>query len=82
MFFTLKIKLIITAVVAGILLFAGYTAYIYNKGEENVKTKQVTKQLENEVKVRKSYDKIDKKTPFSADKSDALEWLYRHGGRK
>ena len=80
--FPLKIKLILIAVLAGILSFAGYTAYIYNKGGEAVEAKQATEQLKNEVTVRKSYDKIDKKTPFSADKRDAIEWLYGHGGRK
>lgn len=39
---------------------------------------QVEAQAEHDRKVKKTYDKIDKKTPFGAGQRDAVEWLRQY----
>lgn len=75
----LQNRLTIVLVIIGVLAFSGYTAYIYMKGEAHVEAKQATEQLKQEVKTRKAYEKIDKHTPYSAGKSESIEWLRQYG---
>lgn len=75
---SLQIKLIIAAFLLAVSAFGGYTYYIYHKGETAQSNKQATEQLKTEVKIRKTYEKIDKQTPYGADKSVAIDWLYQH----
>ena len=75
---SLRAKIIIISVLATIVVFASYSYYIYNKGEKQATTTVVTNQLKQETKTRKKYEKNDSQTPFDADKSVAVEWLYQH----
>lgn len=52
-------------------------AYIIGSygGKAKCETKQQVKQLEHTVKVKKSHEKIDRKTPYAADRSTRLEWM-------
>lgn len=75
----LQNRLTIVLVVIGVLAFSGYSGYIYMKGMAHVEAKQATAQLKQEVKTRKAYEKIDKQTPYSASKSESIEWLRQYG---
>lgn len=81
MFIPLKIKIYIGVGLACLALFGSYSYYIYNKGKNEVEQKQAVKQLEQEIIVRKKYEKVDKQTPFNADKRESLDWLYTNCGR-
>jgi predicted negative regulator of RcsB-dependent stress response len=80
--FSIKVKIIVASVILGLLAFAGYTAYTYNKGKVEAESKQVKAQLKKEIEVRKTYEKIDEATPYSADKHDSIKWLLNYGGRE
>ena len=55
-------------------------AYFYGRHEGSVACElaHAQAQVEVEKKVRKSNAKIDKATPFSADKRTAIEWLLKY----
>ncbi|WP_299074778.1 hypothetical protein [uncultured Paraglaciecola sp.] len=64
-------------IVIGLLIAAIPTAYLigtYN-GKRDCVAEVKVKQLEHEVKVRKRHEKIDKQTPYNADKSKRFEWM-------
>lgn len=75
---SLRAKVIAITTLVAIVVFSAYSYYLYNKGEKQATTTVVTNQLKQENKTRKAYEKIDSKTPFDADKSVAVEWLYQH----
>lgn len=72
----LQLRLIL--ILVSVLSIGGYSYYLYHKGEVAQSNKQATEQLKQEVQTRKAYEKIDKQTPYGADKSVAIEWLYNH----
>lgn len=76
---SLQNKLVLALIIIGVLAFGGYTTYVYWKGEAHVEAKQATAQLKQEVKTRKTYEKIDKATPYSAGKSESIDWLRQYG---
>lgn len=63
----------------GILAIMAVAGYLYHKGGSDERAHQAVEQLKQNAKVRKSYDKIDKQTPFDGDKQHALEWLRQYG---
>ena len=72
---TLKLGRILSAI-AALLVIAGI---IYYKGGEGERAHQATEQVKHDKKVRKANDKIDKATPFDADKRHAIDWMYQYG---
>lgn len=81
MLFSLKIKIFILAFLLGGGLLAGFSYYFYKKGKDEAQFRQTINSLENEIKVYKSYEKIDKDTPFNSSKRESLDWLWTKAGR-
>jgi hypothetical protein len=74
----INLKLIgMAALGAGILAVTAYGAGRWDamKACDNRHAKA---QFEQNEKVRKSYEKIERKIPYSADRSSKLEWLRLH----
>lgn len=77
---SLRIYLIIAAiyiVVSGVL-----AGYIYEKGFSAGKEDAKIEQEKYEKKVKGNDVKIDKKTPFDADRTAQLGWLYGYTVRQ
>lgn len=56
-----------------IVYFAG--RYMASKDCDN---RHKVAQLEHEITVRKNNEKIDRKTPYNADRVDKFKWLREH----
>lgn len=58
-------------------------AYIVGtySGKVKCQAKQEVTQLKHEVKVRRTHEKIDKKTPYAADRSTRFEWLQQNSSK-
>lgn len=65
-------------IIAGAIAFGGYSTVIYFKGGKAEQLKQANEQIKQDEKTRKSHAKIDRATPFSADKHDAGVWLLNY----
>lgn len=53
--------------------------YFYNAGGDACEARHSKAQLEEEIKTRKKYDKIDKQTPYHKSLADKLDWLLQNG---
>lgn len=67
----------VVAVAVGLLtaFWAGYREGDVT-GTARCQVAHATEQLKVTEDARKSYDKIDRKTPINADKSARIEWLF------
>lgn len=65
-------------ILGAVMLVLSTSFYSYKAGKDACELRQAEAQLKNDQKVRKAYEKIDKETPFSADKSGAINWLLQH----
>lgn len=66
--------LALVVIVGGVLLYvAGLSA-----GSDDVEHKRAIEQLEQNKKLRKADEKIDREAPDGSDKRRAIEWLLRH----
>lgn len=50
----------------------------YSNGQLACQASQATGQVKQDTKVKAAYDKVDAKTPFSANKRDAVKWLQQY----
>lgn len=65
---------LIVAMIPTAYLIGGY------KGRVKCEARQELEQMKHEAKVRRNYEEIDRKTPYSADRAHKLEWLRNHAG--
>lgn len=64
---------IIIAVIVALVLAAVGAIYWYGRSDEKKDT--IIKEAKTTEKVRKTFDNIDRKTPFGADKRAAAEFV-------
>lgn len=76
-FLTGKLNIILVVVI--LISIATYTGYWFKKGYSTGELKVINAQIDVEKKVRKKHAKVDKQTPFNADKRKSLDWLYQYG---
>lgn len=62
-------------IIAAVVAFSGYSAWVYNKGGTGIQLRQANEQIKQDDKTTKAHAKIDRATPFSADKKEAGIWL-------
>lgn len=72
----MTLNLWIISVVLGLALIGGAGYHVYSKGVESGKVIAKAEQDKHEKKVKKNDIKIDKNTPFSADRDTQLKWMY------
>ena len=72
------LKLILMLGGAAILVGIGVYWYGRMEGSQLCEARHAQEQLKLEVKARKSYEKIDRSTPFSANRATRIEWLLQH----
>jgi len=75
----INLKLIgMVALGAGILAVTAYGAGRW-EAMKACDARHKVAQLEQNEKVRKTYEKIERKIPYSADRAARREWLLQHG---
>jgi hypothetical protein len=74
----INLKLIgMAALGAGILAVTAYGAGRWD-AMKACNNRHAKAQLEQNEKVRKTYEKIERKIPYSADRAARREWLLKH----
>lgn len=72
----------LTLIIAVLLAFGGYTAYIYNKGQSQAEAKSAIIQIKHEKKVKETFREIENKSPDRDDPYAMAEFLLSHAVSK